>query len=1021
MKKYTFYSKQLVILIVFLFVNSWQGVAQIVPDYTDGSFYKGFLPPEPSTYQVQQFGNVTVNKAKGLPVISIPLYTIKKENATIPIVLDYSGNGVKVNSVSGPVGVNWNLSAGGMVYRSVRGQADELDGWGWLDCQAELDDLQAISAYPAQHQSDIQDFFRDTHRWDTQPDIFGYQFGPYSGTFFIDDEGEVRKQEADPLKITMVQNIDPLTSKNLLYFIIKDGYGNTYTFGKKSDGSTRETTQTNTRHLPAGYYNKWSLAAVTGWKLEKVQTINGSLIEFTYEPYDHDLATSTVEGLKYAITDQQYVSVDYEAGRLSDIAEYETSRVEFEFKPLLLSKITYDNKIIDFKYRYISSKNDPYKMFLDSIIIRSMASTFKKGYVFEYYHANKDFLKKITELDENLESIGGNKYEIEYWNMSLCSSLNSLGQDYFGYHNGVTNNQSLIMRPSDVTRFTKPASSRDISESSIKNGIITSILYPTGGATYFQWESNKEKIEGSNNYKYAPGLRLQLVYDKDVDGRHYNKRFFQYSKLTGYTLTIGSTTHPVFMDDRRSSTGNDLKYCKLYSFDPDQKQNNVNDYYYGKIEETWIGSSENGYSVVSEEYSSPFALGTYYCPMIQNYKILKVNGGDTTTVKEEAYTYNWNNIYLHPYYLLGDTHLEKVSIYGSINVVTYYEGLILRYITLCKPLLSWKQVKEYLGGPSPVIRTYTYSHNTFGLLQRRNITNTETISELYRYPTEMQSGVYRSMKSNNMLNYPIEKTICKDNQVTNSSLITYKSVNNTYMPESVFQLEITSPLLLSDFEEFDGLAKDDNYATTPELTFNSYDSNGKVVLFSSKDGTTTTYIWDAYGQNPLHKTLSGNGTSLTESWTWYPLIGMKSHTNPMGVTKYYDYDAFGRLKNIRNDDEYIISRNYYHYYNQTTSDGEEDPNDPSEPDPYFSVSPSFLGFMAYGGTQSFTIESNTDWTITQSPTWVTLSKTSGSGNATIVVTCPSYSSSKRLDVIAIQSTSEGTLFSTKALAILQNY
>ena len=49
------------------------------------------------------------------------------------------------------------------------------------------------------------------------------------------------------------------------------------------------------------------------------------------------------------------------------------------------------------------------------------------------------------------------------------------------------------------------------------------------------------------------------------------------------------------------------------------------------------------------------------------------------------------------------------------------------------------------------------------------------------------------------------------------------------------------------------------------------------------------------------------------------------------------------------------------------------------------VSVSTLEFSADGGAQTFTIRSNTNWTISK-PDWCTLSEVSGSGDATITVT-----------------------------------
>jgi hypothetical protein len=53
---------------------------------------------------------------------------------------------------------------------------------------------------------------------------------------------------------------------------------------------------------------------------------------------------------------------------------------------------------------------------------------------------------------------------------------------------------------------------------------------------------------------------------------------------------------------------------------------------------------------------------------------------------------------------------------------------------------------------------------------------------------------------------------------------------------------------------------------------------------------------------------------------------------------------------------------------------------------YIEVDKSILSFDASGGDQTITISSNTSWIITDCPSWVKLSKTSGSGNATVTIT-----------------------------------
>lgn len=60
------------------------------------------------------------------------------------------------------------------------------------------------------------------------------------------------------------------------------------------------------------------------------------------------------------------------------------------------------------------------------------------------------------------------------------------------------------------------------------------------------------------------------------------------------------------------------------------------------------------------------------------------------------------------------------------------------------------------------------------------------------------------------------------------------------------------------------------------------------------------------------------------------------------------------------------------------------------------VSPTTLGYTAAGGTSSLSITSSIDWTLAEIEDWIELSATSGTGNASVVITClPNTTTSPR--------------------------
>lgn len=73
--------------------------------------YIDFIPKSPELAAIDQYGNVAVNHATGVPDISIPLHTVKYDGIELPISISYLATGIKVNDSESSFGLKWMLWA----------------------------------------------------------------------------------------------------------------------------------------------------------------------------------------------------------------------------------------------------------------------------------------------------------------------------------------------------------------------------------------------------------------------------------------------------------------------------------------------------------------------------------------------------------------------------------------------------------------------------------------------------------------------------------------------------------------------------------------------------------------------------------------------------------------------------------------------------------------------------------------------------------------------------------------------
>ena len=137
--------------------------------------------PSPEAYSMMQYEEIPVSLYTGIPDISVPLYNIRSNDWTLPIALSYHASGIKISQEASWVGLGWNLQAGGMISRSIRGK-DDLNQF-LTDTNPVPDADNIPNIFLSFHAINGNILIPEMNK-DVEPDVFFYNFAGYSGKFY---------------------------------------------------------------------------------------------------------------------------------------------------------------------------------------------------------------------------------------------------------------------------------------------------------------------------------------------------------------------------------------------------------------------------------------------------------------------------------------------------------------------------------------------------------------------------------------------------------------------------------------------------------------------------------------------------------------------------------------------------------------------------------------------------------------------------------------------------------------------
>ena len=836
----------------------------------------------PNVAEYMKFGTYQMDYSTGVPNIEIPIYSIKLGNFTLPISLRYHASGIKVQETPSCVGLGWMLSAGGCISVDVKGIRDNEHPL-YASSKSSFNNL--IDTY-LDAARDIIDMGSDSER-----DSYHYSFPGHSGTFrYSQPDDSIRTIPFDPIKI------DSIGSKQYFKgYKITDAEGNRFYFEK-----SEQVIQFNGN----GYENcAWHLT-----KIEPAQSSSAIIINYL------ESQTNTIQTLNWL----------FESGR-----KYWKGLFDTKYLPMLISSIEWEDNKVEFKYYHkYHTEGNCQDHRLSSIIVKNSLGNIVNSC--EFYTTEKENPNFVHSKRVFLDSlkVNGDKYSFEYNQMLLPNYTynydNKCYEDFWGYYNGdgeyewfpaEFREQVDYLNYNMNSKFAKRTPKEDFCKASS----LTKIIYPTGGFTTFDFESNYV-TEGA----IWGGLRLKSYCSFQSDNTLSLQKFYRYfdAVTPDYVLNIMDLNSLVNKDLYYFDNSEPYNIFKLFRGSPilpltegsapihylkvEEYDGTVEDYSRKVVYEFDRFYPEIGYEDQSE--MSPFLWSTTYnhdrgIPIYQLVRksIFQNKSNKESLVYEEvnSYTEQVKAVYnagiriskRHNYVLPNGAEMPK----EWINTVFFISSV---YIAPVINNLSKKTIKQ-----DGIILTEEYEYDRLlrtnhPLIKKTTRSDGKEQRIVYTFP--FQDNRYSEMSKAN-IQIPIKEVVYVNNNRVSTKETTFKKVNSMWLPYSISI----------------GLNNDPEQRTTI-----SYNSSGRITCIAKDKTSYTNYVYGYNGTLPVMEIIADkplqiqdinvslsqlsnrlsvlrntyeNQGYLVNTYRYEPLIGVNWMEDSNRSVRTFQYDNRGRL------------------------------------------------------------------------------------------------------------------------------
>lgn len=1018
--------------IVYLLLGIFQVKAHNQPIYN---------VPSPEIANLGLYGQIPVSHFTGVPDISLPLYEVRVGKTTMPITASYHISCVKPNSVPGPLGLGWNLIAGGYITRTVRGLCDEFkskDGRniGFYFNTAKLKNVANNNTLFDEY----TDYFVswDKNNYELSADEFSFNFCGYSGNFYLNPNGGWTVVSDQDIKV----EFDSTNGGFATYESIRNRFENYWLcnthpvcfFNKFTmvtpDGNRYEFGGTDAVEFGIPYYDRMnSYFYATTWRLTKITTPENYIIRIDYDTDSHFCELQYEPGYRqiYVCPNNSYSGlwgfIDHfllgdEEDYVTDSHPNKIGLMGFTgnlFFPVKIRTITTPNETVEFDYRrdedfgrlfipnhgwkalywpmsneygtwrdqYNQNTFSPANQFnvladydvdlynnpdrtrenvadwmawyyLDKLTVRKKNSDTVWNYQFNYTVNNRRKLASIVKGTGVEASLGNEsyKYQFQYETGSLMPRWYLVGKtDSWGFYHG-DNNVLSALPDIDVIYPNFMAT---------KAEVLTDIIYPTGGRTTFEYgeniysqivDSTHTHIESS--YGFAGGLRIERITNRDQDNKITDITKYHYSQIRNSAMSSGISKGLPVLRLFYAAASEDAQYylvtASSLGYHAPVTNLNSPDVGYSWVIEEKLDSTGTSQGYVRYRYSNYDADYQHkeHCDELAFYSYNTPIS--CYTAPYTSMSFERGKLLSKEYYTPNDVLLKKemyqYSRVHDVPMLTATQVYINYGVAETKSgWLTYTHTASYLpdsvltinydpsnGTESRSMRQYTYNSHKMLSGESYSMSNGSTGTITYRYPyddssyawmtnahitapligktetagglTRTESTTYARVESG--APYIQKKTLCLNNGLNPKTLFSVSHADKYGNPVEITENSKTSVLLWGGYGQC-LVARIENAGFMHCKYRLGLDPNA----YSDKPVNELDY-------NRIFSARSRMPGSLFHIYKYNSSLLLESETLPNGMTDYYSYDVFGRLReryHFNGSSKKLMTGYDYHYYN----------------------------------------------------------------------------------------------------------